>query len=289
MAPTIAKRLLGLLLGSFLIFPPVAWATSVKLHYDLKKGATYEVRQLDHDKGESVSEINMMGTAQTHRSPFDRISRSRWTAHVTNKTPGRMVLRTSYGEHQGQDRLSKPTTDSGRVFGESKAEITIDRLDGTVNVSATPDDEMTKMLYTSRFIWLPALPDKPVKIGDGFSHEYRYKDSMMSWKGEDEYFLDEVRGNLAYFTVESKMVARYAFKKPDLSAMGNMEGMVNLPAMGDMTYVYQGEGSAIFDLEEGIFIEWETKSGYKIPTTQMGGITTTMRGVRRMRWELQRQ
>ena len=281
------RSALSLIAASLLSITPSTWAASITLRYHLDPGATYEVTQLDHDKGESLSEFAMPGgTPQTHKSPFDRISKSRWSMTVTKADKSGMQLAVAYGQQQGQERMASPTTDATAIFGNSEAQVHLDPLDGMVEVKTTPDDDMTRMLYTSRFIWLPALPQQSIKVDDDFTHEYHYRDNMMAWKGEDEYVLDEIDGPLAYFSVESKLVAKYEFKAPDMGASGNNQGMATIPSMGAMTYVYQGKGSAVFDTRLGMFIEWETKSAYNIPTTSIAGMKTSMRGVRQMRWEL---
>ncbi len=289
MTPLHARYVATLLVTLLSLASAPAQAASVQLRYKLSKGASYQVKQLHHDKGKSVSEIDMMGQKQVIESPLDHVSSSQWNARVISISQGKAKLAMGYGRHQGGQRWAKSTTDSAKLFADSKAEALIDPVKGLVSLTTTPADALTDIVYRSRFGWLPALPRNRLKVGDGFEHDYRYNSEQMSSKRHDEYYLDEVANGLAYFSVESKEIIVHKFQQPDPAQMGGMQGMMPQQGGGSMTITYKGEGTAIFDLKEGMFIEWEVKRAYDMPTSSMMGMTTRMRGVVRERWELERR
>ena len=69
-------------------------------------------------------------------------------------------------------------------------------------------------------------------------------------------------------------------------------------AMADMKLAYKGDGTAVFDLKEGIFIEREGKMSYsnldsgKGSSAMPGGgmaFSTRMTGVMKYKWEMERE
>ncbi len=273
-----------------------AWSASVKLRYSFDKGASYQVKQLHFDKGKSVTEMDMMGQKQKFDTPHERTSSSSWIARAVGRSKGGYKLSMSYGQRKGGERWANPNesgASSATLFNTSKAEVIIDSLKGMVSLKTTPNDALTDVVYRSRFGWLPELPKKALKVGDGFEHDYTFKSKMMSSKRSDEYYLDEIADGMAYFSLESKEVVVINLQMPDMSQMQGMQGMP--PGMmppqqpSKMTIIYKGDGNAIFDIKQGMFVEWEVKRAYKMPTSSMMGMTTTMQGVVRERWEMEKR
>ncbi|MCW8826686.1 MAG: hypothetical protein OQK78_09720 [Gammaproteobacteria bacterium] len=287
--------ILSAVLITFSLNATQAWSESVNLRYKFDKGASYQVKQLHHDKGRSVTEMDMMGQKQKFDTPHERTSNSSWVAKAVGQSKGGYRLMMTYGKHKGGERWANPGqsgASSSMMFNDSKAEAVIDPVKGLVSIKVTPKDDLTSVIYQSRFGWLPKLPKKALKVGEGFEHEYTFKSKMMNSKRNDEYFLDEISGGMAYFSVESKELLVYNIQAPDMSQMQGMQGMQGMmpqqPA-SKMKMVYKGDGTAIFDIKQGMFVEWEVKRAYKMPTSSMMGMTTTMQGVVRERWEMERR
>jgi hypothetical protein len=174
-----------------------------------------------------------------------------------------------------------------QMFADSSASVTLDRQKGFISMTTKPaDDPIVDAIYMARLAWLPAFPNKPLTVGDGFLHEYTVKGQMMTVKSEDDYTLDEIDGGLAYFTVETRQVTilDYSAMQPQGMPQGMGAGM-----MSNMTLLYKGEGTAIFDIKEGIFIEREMKTSYSTDKPSGGMMKMTMRGTVRDRWEMERR
>ena len=266
-----------------------SWGASIKLRYGFKSGATYQVNTLNHNKGKSVVEMDIMGNKQVMETPLDRTDKSRWNMKVKHVSGGIMQLSMDYGKQQGGERWGKASSGGEQVFAGSEALVDIDPVEGMVKLVTTPNDEITRVVYWGRLAWLPPLPKQTLKVGDSFSNDYKVKGEMMSMKGSDEYFLDEISKGMAYFTIESKMVT--ITHMPKMPAMGNIPSGMTPPQSQDWVMAHKGEGSAIFDLKEGIFVEREIKYSYgqKGQNKSMGMSMTSMHGVLKERWEMERR
>lgn len=282
--PALTRTTLGVLLLCALPLG-ASWAASVKLRYGFKPGAVYAVHEQHHDVGKSIVEMDIMGQRQSMESPIDHISEGHWSARGIGKGPGSsMRLAVEYGTQKGGDRWAASAgAGSEQHFGDSKAEATIDPVKGLTALTTTPVEPLLDLIYRARFAWLPPLPSGSIKPGDSFSHDYVMKNDNFTTKGSDEYTLDEISDGMAYFTVETRMVSVIRY------GGGSAQGMGGPAMLGEMTLAYQGEGTAIFNLKEGIFIEREIKMGYATQKPSSGAFSSTMRGVSRTRWEMERR
>jgi len=281
------NRLIAPLLTAALLSSPIAEAASVTLRHGFKSGATYRVNQVYHNVGNSVTEMEMMGQKQVLESPLNHLSKSSWSAKASS-TGGKVILTLDYGKQQGGERWGDPMShQSEQMYGNSSARVTVDPLKGMVAMQTTPtDDPIVDTLYRTRLAWLPAFPKKPLAVGSGFLHEYTTQGGMITMKSEDDYTLDEVSKGLAYFTIETRSVAIYDYSK--LYQQQKMPPGAPAP-MGKMTLLYKGEGTAVFDIKEGIFIEREMKTSYSTQEPSVGMMSTSMRGTVRDKWEMERE
>lgn len=274
---------------TLMVLSPAASAASAKLRYGFRPGAVYQVKQLYHDVGKSVVEINMMGQNQTMETPIDQVSQGGWSAKATDKKGGQIILEVDYGTQKGGERWGQQSAASGDIFGGSRAKVFIDPVKGLADIKVEPEDPLTKLIYESRFAWLPELPDGKLKENDGFSYDYVLKSDMITAKVTDDYILEEIKDGLAYFSIESRQVMVIKFSSGPMG--GDMpQGMAAMaPTMSDMTIAYKGSGTAIFDIEEGIFIEREMKLSYATKPSAGGAFSTTTQGAIRDRWEMEKR
>ena len=281
----LTHSLMALSLG-LLATQPVQ-AESVTLRHGFKSGAHYTVKQLYHDVSKSVTEMNMMGQQQVFETPMDRTHQSHWSAHAKH-AGGKIVLSLDYGKQQGGERWGGQMGQGGtEMFANSSASVTLDAQKGFVSMTTQPaGDPIVNAIYQARLSWLPSFPKKPLKVGDGFLHEYTVKGQMATVKSEDDYTLDEIAGGLAYFTIETRQITilDYSAMQPQGMPQGMGAGM-----MSNMTLLYKGEGTAIFDIKEGIFVEREMKTAYSTDKPSDGMMKMTMRGTVRDRWEMERR
>lgn len=274
-------------LGIGLLTMQSVYAASVTLRHGFKDGASYSVKQLYHDVSKSVTEMNIMGQQQVFETPMDRTHQSQWSARAKH-AGGKVVLSLDYGKQQGGERWGGQMGQGGtHMFANSSATVTLDPQKGFVSMTTKPaDDPIVNAIYQARLSWLPSFPQQALKVGDGFLHEYTVKGQMATVKSEEDYTLDEIDGNLAYFTIETRQITilDYSAMQPQGMPQGMGAGM-----MSNMTLLYKGEGTAIFDIKEGIFIEREMKTAYSTDKPSDGMMMMTMRGTVRDRWEMERR
>ena len=274
-----------LLLSLLLLLPlQSGWAASVKLRYGFHSGASYEVHELYHDVGSSTVEMEMMGQHQKMTTPIDQISESRWSAKMIGKAGnGGLRLAMGYGSQKGGERWAASAgPGSEEMFGNSSAEVTIDPVKGMTALTTKPTGAMYDGIYRGRFGWMPQLPSAALSTGDSFSHDYTIKGEGYTVKGTDEYTLDEISEGMAYFSVESRQVMVMRF--------GNTaQGMGGPAMMTEMSMAYKGDGTATFNIKEGYFSEREMKLAYTTPKPSKGSFASTMRGVMKQRWEMERR
>jgi hypothetical protein len=278
------------LLTAGLLASTTLQAASVELRYGFRDGATYDVKQQYHDVSTTVTTMNLMGQNKTLESRQNRSTSSSWQAK-TKRSGNTITLDVNYGKQKGGDRWGDPASKSGEtIYGSSSARVTLDAKQGMVSLSTKPaDDPIVDLIYRSRFFWMPRLPTKRLTVGDSFTYDYTMQSGMVTMKGEDEYILDEVSGGNAYFTVESQMLTVIDYSKVYQQQEGLPEGAGQMMA-GGMTLAHQGEGTAIFDLKEGIFVEREMKTAYTSKKSETPGMMINrMNGTTRDRWEMERR
>lgn len=258
-------------LCALLLACPASEAASARMRYGFKPGASYKVTDKDHNVGKTVTEINVMGQTQKIESPTDMASQGTYVIKVAGRSQGGVKVTTTYGKRVGGERwaANKVDTSGMDMFTNSRAEAIIHPLDGVVKVTTFPaGDQTIEILYQARFAWMPELPEAPVSVGTEFSHDFVLKSGMYNVKTTDEYYVTEIRDGMVYLDVETRSLS--VFK------MNQAPGMENIPKgmgmqMEDMKLAYKGEGTAVFDLKEGIFIEREGKMTYSDLGSTQGG------------------
>ena len=267
-----------------------AVASSARLNYGFKPGVTYKVTERHHDVGKTVTEMNMMGQPQKFETASDQVSSGTWTAKGVGKEGKGVKLAVEYGQHKGGQRWSSNKVESDNIFAGSSAEVVIHPVKGFLKSVAKPEGDSTVgLIYQGRFAWMPPLPEGFIKKGDSFTHEYVVKSGMYSIKSTDEYYLVEVKGSYATFDVETKQLMVIKMNQAPGGA-APMQGM----ALADMKLVYKGEGTAVFDVKEGIFIEREGKMSYSNLDSSEGkasgmAFKSRMEGVVKYSWEMERE
>lgn len=286
-----------LVVGSFLLLSwlVMSWTTdagasSVRMTYGFTPNVVYKVTEQHHDVGKTITEMNMMGQPQKFETASDQVSSGTWTARGVGKVSEGVKLAVEYGQHKGGQRWSSNKVASDDIFAGSSAEVVIHPVKGFVKSTAKPEgDDTVGLIYQGRFAWIPPLPEGFVKKGNSFTHEYVMKSGMYSIKITDEYYLVEVKGNYVTFDVETKQLMVIKMDQGP-GGTGPMQGMV----LADMKLVYKGEGTAVFDVKEGIFIEREGKMSYSNLDSSEGAAAgmafkSRMEGVVKYSWEMERQ
>ena len=293
------KRGTSWLPAAFLLLtlaPTPGEASSVRLTYGFRQGSVYKVTEQFHDVGKTVTEMNVMGQAQKFETPTDQVSSGTWTARAVGKEGGGMRLAVTYGQHKGGERWSSNKVASDDIFAGSRADVVVHPVKGAVRYAVQPPDDATvDLIYRSRFAWMPELPEGFVRKGGSFTHEYVMSSGMFHIKSTDEYFLVEVKGDYVTFDVETKQLMVLKLSQAPVPE-GMPQGMGGLN-MGDMTLAYRGEGTAVFDVKEGIFLEREGKLSYSnlegtqgsSPMPGQMAFSSRMEGVMKYRWEMEKE
>jgi hypothetical protein len=270
--------------------PDNAAASSVRMAYGFKPGAVYKVTERHHDVGKTITEMNMMGQPQKFENATDQVSSGTWTARGVARDKAGMLLLVEYGQHKGGQRWSFNKIQSDDMFAGSSAEVLIHPVRGFVKSTAKPEGDSTvELIYEGRFAWMPPLPDGFIRKGDSFTHDYVMKSGIYNIKITDEYYLAEVKGNYATFDVETQQLMLIRMDQGP-GGTGPMQGM----ALTDMKLAYKGEGTAVFDIKDGIFIEREGKMTYSNLDSNEGAMAgmsfkTRMEGVTKFSWEMERE
>ncbi len=282
-------------LSACLLLSGLADASSVRLQYGFEPGEVYKVSERHHDVGKTVTEMNIMGQSQKFETASDRVSSGIWTVKVVGKTGKGVKVEVDYGQHKGGDRWSSDKMDSANIFGDSSAEVVIHPTKGAVQYKLTPpDDQIVELMYKARFMWMPELPTGFIRKGASFTHEYVLKSGMYNIKSTDEYYLVEIKDGFANFDVETKQISIIKISEaPKPEGVPAGMGM----NMADMKLAFKGEGTAVFNVKEGIFIEREGKMSYsdmgstKGGAAMPGGMTFSSRteGVVKYKWEMERE
>jgi hypothetical protein len=267
-----------------------AGASSARLNYGFKPGVTYKVAERHHDVGKTVTEMDIMGQLQKFETASDQVSSGTWSARGVGNEGKGIRLAVEYGQHKGGQRWSSNKVATDDVFAGSSAEVVIHPIKGLIKSVTKPEGDATVgLIYQGRFAWMPTFPEGFIKKGDSFTHEYVLKSGMYNIKSTDEYYLVEVKGNFATFDVETKQLMVIKMDQGPGGA-GPMQGMT----LADMKLVYKGDGTAVFDIKDGIFVEREGKMSYSNLDSSEGtaagmAFKSRMEGVVKYQWEMERE
>ena len=118
-------------------------------------------------------------------------------------------------------------------------------------------------MYLQMVFWFPEFPEEPLSVGDEFEEKKRLKMGSAA-RGfgsqtliKTAYVLEEVSKGLAYFSVRQRAVSKTS------AAMGTTAKTKTA-----------GKGDAIFDLKEGMWLEFTTKSRHNVSMGTFPGAGT---------------
>lgn len=134
--------------------------------------------------------------------------------------------------------------------------------------------EMVAKAMQMGVFWFPELPEEKLTIGDTFEEVQKSdlgSSPMMQSQTvvKTEYTLEDVSQGLAYFSVRQRALSK-------ISGMGS--------SVDSKT---AGKADAIFDLEQGMWVEMTMKSKSSSSYAGMGGMSGDMGGVQISRYRMQ--
>ncbi len=155
------------------------------------------------------------------------------------------------------------------------------------NAADIPEETLKMMEQSYKMIpeamknmvfWFPEFPEIKLGIGDEFDFKQRMGtgttgDPMQTQSAMKQTFvLEDVSKGLAYFTVKDRSVSK-------ISTMGNKCKVKSA-----------GKGDALFDMKQGMWVEWTEKSLTKIGMGKSAGSKTrnnTLKNITKFEMELQ--
>ena len=255
-------------------------ADSYRLSYKMKPG------QLWQSKADSQFKSSGMGVESTNSSSFSvryRVMKGERKGWV--KIEGRIVSHSA--QSQGGVDYSKLvyTADmhtSGelrniRHSGSAMPPIPEEQLAAMppqyAEMMKQSGDMVAKAMQMGVF-WFPELPEEKLTIGDTFEEVQKSdlgSSPMMQSQTvvKTEYTLEDVSQGLAYFSVRQRALSK-------TSGMG-----------GSVDSKTAGKADAIFDLEQGMWVEMTMKSKSSSSYAGMGGMSGDMGGVQISRYRMQ--
>lgn len=258
------KRILFLLglMTAIAAFATNSSAGSVRLKYKLVPGQRWLVTSL------SQSETTVMGTKDVDRSK--NIVEYQVTKGPKEGWVSLVARIRSLTNEEGEDLVDQTglTNVTFKADMHSSGELRNIHYEG---VASPPSDsetedltpEMQAMLQQSATLlaelwkdavfWFPALPEETLELGDEFDVTKKMgvggTDAGMQAETltKQVYTLEDVSKGLAYFSVKERSITKMK---------GTMGGKADTKGLG--------KSEAVFDLNEGMWVEFVTKSRYNV-------------------------
>jgi hypothetical protein len=255
-------------------------ADSCRLSYKMKPGQVWQ------SKVDSQFKSSAMGVESTNASSFSvryRVMKGERKGWV--KIEGRIVSHSA--QSQGGVDYTKLTYmadmhTSGELrnikhTGSAMPPIPEEQLAAMPAQYAEmmkQSGEMVAKAMQMGVFWFPELPEEKLTIGDTFEEVQKSdlgSSPMMQSQTvvKTEYTLEDVSQGLAYFSVRQRALSK-------ISGMGS--------SVDSKT---AGKADAIFDLEQGMWIEMIMKSKSSSSYAGMGGMSGDMGGVQISRYRMQ--
>jgi hypothetical protein len=243
-------------------------AGGCQLKYKLAPGQKWACNFASKNESNVMGQKNVNQSKMVYEYTVSKGPKHGWvtmTAQITSKGSG----------GQGQMDLSKLrfTADMHVVSGEIRnihytGNVMPDRGEETEQMSP----EMKKMMqdsykmipesYKNAVFWFPEVPEGKLEIGDEFDVQRKMgmggSGSSMEVEtvSKQVFTLEDVSKGLAYFSVKERSVTKSG------GAMG-----------GSSETKIAGKGNAIFDLEQGMWLELTEKSRAKVNLGRVPGMT----------------
>ena len=257
------KRILPIigLMAVIVAFTTSSFAGTVRLKYKLVPGQKWLVTSL------SQSETTVMGTKDVDRS---KTSIEYQVAKGPKEGWVSLVARIRSNTNESGEDLADQTGLTQVTFKadmHSSGEIrNIHHEGASLQSGSNTEDltpEMKAMLQQSATLladiwkdavfWFPELPEETLELGDEFDV---IKKMGLGGTGaglqtetltKQVYTLEDVSSDLAYFSVKERSVTKM---KGVMGGTSDTKGL--------------GKSEAVFDLKEGMWVEFVTKSRYKV-------------------------
>lgn len=242
---------LTLVLVLILVAPSLVAAGGVRLRYKFAPGQRWECTRKSHMEFEVMGEKQVQRQKHTILYTVSKGKKEGWV-HLTAryvdpppKTPENQYALGQYDLIFSADIHTSGDTRNIQVEGAKE----------TNSDSSIPPQMKAAMEQTNRMLaeslkpavfWFPELPEEALEPGDEFEEKRSHgvKDAHMTSQSRIRtvFELDDVREGLAYFETKQRQASKMS------------------TVAGKMDYGSAGKGEIIFDIKEGMWIEYVSKS-----------------------------
>jgi hypothetical protein len=250
-----------LVIFTIVVAPTLVLAGGVKLKYKFVPGQQWECTRKTHMAFEVMGQKQVQRQNHTVLYTASKGKKKGWvhlTAQYINpppKTPENQFALGQYDLLFSADVHSSGDTRNIQVEDTQK-----DKSDPSLPPQMQAAlDQNKKMLAESlkqTVFWFPEVPEYALVPGDEFEEKSTQgvkTDGMQNKsKTRTVFELDDVSDGLAYFVTKQRSASK-------MSTMG-----------GNMDYGSSGKGEIIFDIKEGMWIEYVSKSKMKFSGAMMG-------------------
>jgi hypothetical protein len=254
-----------LIIFAVLALPHLASADGCTLAYNLKPGQKWRCAFTSRSETTVMGQKNTNQSKQTYDYVVSKGPKNNWVT-VT----ARIV--TKGADAQSGMNLSKLVfTADVHTSGEIRnIQYSGDVMPTLENADQIPE-EMKKMMqasykmipeaYKHAIFWFPEVPEYRLEIGDEFDVKRTMgaggtgTDMQMQTVSIQSFTLEEVSKGLAYFSVKQRSVTK-------------TKGV----AGGSADTKIAGKGEAVFDLEQGMWLELTEKSLVKVNLSGVAGM-----------------
>lgn len=252
-----------LIILSLLAITSSATAGDYKLEYKFKPGQKWLCSFASKNESSFMGQKNVNQSKNVYEYAVSKGPKDGWvslTAQIQSdgsSEQGAMdlskIVFTADIHSSGEIRNIQYTGSVAPDLGESAAQMTPEIIK-----MIEDSYKMIPEAYKNSVFWFPEVPEEKLEIGDEFEVERKMgmggsgMGMQMESVSRQVFTLEDVSKGLAYFSVKERSVT-----KADGVAGGTSETKI------------AGKGDAIFDLEQGMWLELTEKSRAKV---NLGGI-----------------
>jgi len=260
---------------------PAVAADSCRLAYKLQPGQVWQA-----DVASQFESTAAMGGESTQRSSYKvryRIMKGekrgwvkvegRIIAHSAQSEGGIDYTKLTYSADMHRSGELRNISHTGSAVPPLPEEQLANMPPQYVDIMRRQGDMVARAMEKGVF-WLPELPEEKVAVGDSFEVVEKLdfgSSPMMQSQAvvRTEYTLEEISQGLAYFSVRQRMQSKS-------SGMGS-----------SVESKTAGKADAIFDLEQGMWVEMTMKSRSTTSYGGAGGLAGEASGVHINRYRMQ--
>ncbi len=257
------KRIIRTTLTIFIIViaPSLVLAGGVKLKYKFVPGQKWECTRKSHMAFEVMGQKQVQRQTNTILYTVSKGKKKGWvhlTAQYINpppKTPenqfalGQYDLIFSADIHSSGDTRNIRVEDTGKDNGDPS-------LPPQMQAALEQNKKIVAESLKQTVFWFPEVPEDALAPGDEFEEKrtsgVKTDDMANQSKIRTIFELDDVSDGLAYFVTKQRSATKMATQ------------------VGKMDYGSSGKGEIIFDLKEGMWIEYVSKTKMKFSGAMMG-------------------